>query len=186
MPGVMTPGDIHVGLGEIYIGVDVPATPPVTLAGGVPGSGRFIGGTLSPCKFNMRPKELRIMTQQDTGPVDVVLIEEEITVEFEVAEFTFQNLKDCLLGAKDGGTFVTFGGRTVVPKLSVLLVSPFRNKPNIYIETMIYAGVFGGQPVIEFARERETRINVTVTSTSFLQARDLGDRMGFIHPNVSG
>lgn len=191
MPGLIVPGNIQVGKGEMFYNVTVPPTgSTVPLVGGVPTSGTFLGATLSECSFELDPKTLDIMSQQDTGPLDVVLIEERIKATFEIGEFTFQNLLSTYIGSFSQGTFVSFGGIITTPKVALLIVSPFRGlvTPNTgagqYIEAMIYAPVFAGPRKIPFAREKETRIQVTAMGTSFLQSRPIGDRQGFIAHNV--
>lgn len=179
-------GHIEVGKGEIFIDVDVPTTPPIALSGGTPTSGVFIGATLSACMFNYKIRTLDIRIQQDTGIVDAVIIEEDGGAEFEIAEFSYETLKRVLMGAKDATTGITFGGKISTPKHSVVVVSPRRLSDTVYKVAMLYSALMGVTGAsIPFARETETKWKVQVTGTSFLSSRAVGDRQGFIFPDIT-
>jgi hypothetical protein len=185
MSGTTNVGKIEVGMGEIFLDVVVPVTPPIALVGGVPTSGAFIGATLSPCMFNYRIRTLDIRIQQDTGIADAVIIEEDGGAEFEVAEFTYDTLKRVFMGAKDASTGITFGGNIITPKHSVCIVSQRRSVPGTYKVAMLYSALLGTDGVrLPFARESESKFPIRVTGTSFLSARPIGDRQGFVFPDV--
>jgi hypothetical protein len=183
MPGTITPNNIHVGRGDIWIGVTPPAVPPVPLVGGVPADGRFIGATVAPANFTYRTATFDIKTQQDTGIVGYVITEEDPRLEFEVGELVYENLRDFMLGATAQGTYVTFGSNVFPPSFSVLLIAPKRTGAAAFVEVMLYAAVFGEDRVFPFARETWTNVKVVARPLATL-TRAQGDRQGFIHPNV--
>jgi hypothetical protein len=188
MPGAINPIDIHVGRGDIWIGVTPPATPPVPLVGGLPADGRFIGATLAPATFTYRTSTYDIKTQQDTGIVGYVITEEEPRLEFEIGEITYENLRDFLLGAFGHGTYITFGSLVCPPTFSVLLIAPKRTTgclpgTGAFIEVMLYAAIFGEDRAFPFARESWTNAHIVARPLSTL-TRQQGDRQGFFHPHV--
>lgn len=184
MSGATNVGKIEVGMGEIWLDVTVPVTPPISLTGGIPASGVFIGATLSPCRFNYRVRTLDIRIQQDTGIVDAVIIEEDGGAEFEVAEFTYETLKRVFMGATDATTGITFGGNIQTTKHSLTVISKRRLEAK-YKVAMLYSALLGTDGVqVPFARESESRFPIRVTGTSFLSTRALGDRQGSIFPDV--
>ena len=70
---------IHVGRGDLYIGVDVPTSGQVVpLIAGVPATGRFVGSTLAEAMWVYKPRSFDIRTQQSTGIQGYVVIEEEL------------------------------------------------------------------------------------------------------------
>lgn len=187
MPAAINAQDIHVGRGDIWIGVTPPNPPPVTLVGGLPADGRFIGATLAPAVFTYRTTTYDIKTQQDTGIVGYVITEEEPRLEFEIGEITFENLRDFMMGAFGHGTYVTFGSLICPPTYSVLLIAPKRvgclPGAGAFIEVMLYAAVFAEDRAFPFARESWTNSKVVARPFS-TSTRQQGDRQGFFHPNV--
>lgn len=184
MPVVTQPINIHIGRGDIYIGVDVPTVPPVPLVGGVPTTGRFLGATIAPASFIYRPTTFDIMTQQDTSIQGYVITQEEARLEFEIGEITYETLRDIWIGAFDQGSYVSLGG-VVFPKIfSVLVLAPKRlGSGAAFIQAMIYAAVFAEDRSFPFARESWSNIRV-VARAQGVPTRQQGDRLGFVHPNV--
>ncbi len=183
MPGLIQPIEIHVGRGDIFIDVDVPATPPVPLVGGVPTTGRFVGATVAPANFIYRPTTFDIRTQQDTGIVGYVVTEEELRVEFEIGELTYDNIRDYLIGGTPKGDHITLGG-TIFPALhSVLIVVPKRIGGGAFIQAMLYQSVFAEERSVPFARESWANVRIIARAQS-LVTRALGDRQGFLFPHV--
>ena len=179
-----TPINIHVGVGNIWVGVTVPSAGNfVPLVSGDPTTGTFVGSTLEPATFSHKPKLFDIRTQQSTGVVGFVIVEDELTVEFTVGEITYTNLKNVILGFKDQGTFVSIGG-TIIPVLqSLLIVAPKRSGGGANIEAMIYSAVIAEDKTFQFNREGHLAVKVTARSQADT-TRSLGDQFGFIHPNV--
>lgn len=179
----ITPINIHVGRGDLWISVTVPSTPPVALTGGVPATGRFIGATVAPAQFMYQPRTFDIRTQQDTGIVGYVITEEDVRMEFEIGELVYENLRDFLIGAFDRTTFVSFGSIVFPATFSVLLIAPKRTGSSAFIEVMLYAAVFAEDRTFPFARESWTNVRIVARGQSTL-TRVQGDRYGFFHPNV--
>ena len=134
MPPI-NPQLIHVGRGDVYIGVTIPVTPPVTLVNGVPATGRFVGSTMDACQMIYRPTVYDIMTQQSTVMVGNVITQEDLRIEFSVGELSYEALRDFVIGAQDRGDFISVGGNIVPPVLSCLVVAPRR--AGGYIEAMV-------------------------------------------------
>ncbi len=183
MPATTNPIEIHVGRGDIWIGVTAPVTPPVPLVGGIPTTGRFIGSTLEAASFIYRPTTFDIRTQQDTGVVGYVITEEDVRLEFQIGELSYQNLRDLLIGALDQGSFISLGSIIIPPTISVLLTAPKRSGGSAFIEAMIYNAVFSEDRAFPFARQSWTNVRI-VGRAQVVPGRQQGDRLGFIHPNV--
>ena len=192
MPAVTQPINIHVGRGDIYIGVDLPAGgSPVPLVGGIPQTGRFVGATIGPANFIYRPTTFDIMTQQDTSVQGYVITQEDLRLEFEIGEMTYETLRDIWIGAFDQGSFITIGG-IVFPKVfSVLILAPKRLgsgtgvQPNqaAFIQAMIYNAVFSEDRNFPFARENWSNVRVVARGQG-VSTRQQGDRLGMLHPHV--
>ncbi len=183
MPPTITPINIHVGRGDLWIGVTAPASPPVPLIGGMPATGRYVGATVAPANFIYRPTTFDIRTQQDTGIVGYVITEEDVRMEFEIGELTYENLRDFLIGAFDQGTFVSVGSIIIPTVTSILLTAPKRSGGNAFIEVMLYAAVFAEDRTFPFARESWANVRVIARGQATL-TRTQGDRLAFLHPNV--
>lgn len=183
MPQI-TPINIHVGRGDIWIGVSVPVTGlAVALdANGAPADGRNIGATLAPANWAYRPTTFDIRTQQNTGIVGYVVTEEDLRVDFEVGELTYQNLKDMLVTPRDQSTFVSVGGNIVPPLQSCLIVAPRRGGG--YIEAMVYLAAFLEARELVFNRAGQISIKVAARAQA-VTSRPLGDQLGFVHPAVA-
>jgi hypothetical protein len=181
---VITPINIHVGRGDVWIGVDVPDSgQPVPLdANGAPSTGRNIGATLAPSNWIYRPTPFEIRTQQNTGIVGYVITEEDLRIDFEVGEVTYQNLKDMLVTPRDQGTFVSVGGNIVPPLQSCLLVAPRR--AGGYIEAMVYLAAFLEARELVFNRAGQISIRVAARGQA-VTSRPYGDQLGFLHPAVT-
>lgn len=180
---VITPIYIHVGRGDIWIGVAVPnsgSQVPID-SNGAPATGRNIGATLAPCNWNYRPTSFDIRTQQNTAIVGYIITEEDLRVEFEVGELTYQNLKDMLVTPRDESTFVSVGGLIVPPLKSCLVVAPRRGGG--YIEAMVYSAAFLEARELTFNRAGQLSIRVAARGQG-ITSRPYGDQLGFIHPAV--
>jgi len=183
MPAVITPLNIHVGRGDLWMGVAAPVSPPVPLTGGLPATGRFVGATISAANFIYRPVTFDIRTQQDTGIVGYVITEEDVRLEFEIGELTYENLRDFMIGAFDQGTFVSIGSIIIPPVSSILLIAPKRTGGSAFIEVMLYACVFSEDRTFPFQRQGWTNVRIIARGQSTL-TRQQGDRLAFFHPNV--
>lgn len=192
MPAVTQPINIHVGGAQIWLGVDVPAVPPVPLVGGFPATGRFIGATLAPANFIYRPTIYDIMTQQSTAVVGTVITMEELRVEFEIGELTYETFRDMFIGGFDQGSYISLGGIVFPKTTSVMVIAPKRMgsgtgvQPNqaSFIQAMLYDAVFTEDRSFPFARESASNIRVVARAQS-VTTRQQGDRLGFIHPHVT-
>lgn len=180
---VITPINIHVGRGDVWIGCTVPnsgAIVPVS-ASGAPADGRNIGATLAPANWIYRPTAFEIKTQQNTGIVGYVITDEDLRIDFEVGEVTYQNLKDMLVTPRDEGTFVSVGGNIVPPLQSCLIVAPRR--AGGYIEAMVYLSAFLEARELVFNRAGQISIKVAARAQA-VTTRPLGDQLGFLAPAV--
>lgn len=185
MPLSTQPINIHVGRGDVFISVTLPNSgSPVPLVGRVPQTGRFIGATLAPSNFIYRPTTFDIMTQQDTSVQGYVITQEDLRLEFEIGEITYENLRDIWIGGFNQGSFVSVGGVVFPKTFSVLILAPKRLGGGVaFIEAMIYDAVFAEDRQIAFARETNSNIRVVARGQG-VPTRQQGDRLGFVHPHV--
>lgn len=176
---VITPANIQVARGNIWLGVTVPATPPVPLINGEPATGTSVGATMGPASVRYRPTALDIIIQQTTVIVDQVITAEDLRIEFTLGEMTYNNLVRFFMGATGVTTYVTLGGRLFPAEASVLLVSPRRN--GTYFQAMLYRATFSEERELAAAREAVMAPRVISRGLGDL-SRTEGDQVGFIHP----
>lgn len=176
--------NIHIGRGDLYYGCTVPVTPPVPLQGGLPLSGYFIGGTLAPAALNYKVTTVDVRTQQSGVLAISVINTEDLELEFEIGELTFQNLQNLIIGAglsPFGSPTISIGGQVAPVFNSLLLVTPKRD--GSFQQVMIYNAYFPRDRMITFAREKESSIKITAVGIGvFTRAR--GDQLGFWNTNV--
>lgn len=181
--------NIHIGRAEIFIGVAIPNTGAAvvlttdTFTGGAPSGGTYIGATLGPAQMTYKTATLDVRSEQDTGIVVAVVTQEELSMEFDLGELSYTNLKNVLLEFGDQTTFVSMGGKFAVQTASVLAVSPKRDGVT-YVEAMIYQAFFPQDRVIPMSRAGETKIKVVAQGLSQTY-RTRGDRLGFVHPGIA-
>ncbi len=180
------PQFIHVGRGDVYIGTVLPPSGQVIpLLAGVPSdgngnpSGRFIGSTLAESMWRYKPKSFDISSQQTTGKVGYVIIEEELEIEMTFGEFTFENFRDLMGTPSNQDNFITVGGLIVPNTPSVVIVAPRR--AGGFIEAVVYAGYMSGDKTFTFAREKDSPVKITVRGQA-LGNRPLGDQLGLLTP----
>lgn len=185
MPAAITPINIHVGRGDIWLGVDIPPEGQVVPLNefGEPATGRNIGATIEGTNWIYRPTTLDIRIQQSTVLAGAVTIEEEMRLEFGVGEMTFQNFQEMFQTPKSQGTFISLGGLVVPATAAVLIVSPRRGGG--FAEAMIYSAFFTEDRSIAFARQNITSIRVVARGLGVL-TRTRGDQLGFFAPYVVG
>lgn len=185
MPAPITPLNIHVGRGDVWIGVDLPAEGAVVPLNpnGEPSTGRNIGATIDGANWIYRPTTLDIRIQQSTVLAGAVTTEEEMRLEFGVGEMTYQNFKDMFQTPKDQGTFISLGGLIVPVTTSALIVSPRRGGG--FMEAMLYSAFFTEDRSIAVARETITTTRVIARGLGVF-SRSLGDQLGFFAPVVVG
>lgn len=179
----VNPLNIHVGRGDIWIGVTVPQQGfTVELNGdGQPATGRMIGATLAGANWIYNPNPFRIRTQQSTMISGFVTIDEDIKMEFTVGEITYLNLRDMFASARDQVTYVSVGGLIVPHIQSCLLVAPRRGGG--FIEAMVYQAAFYGERNMNFRREGDMPIRVIAEGQADF-TRVVGDQGGFFAPYV--
>lgn len=182
MPQI-TPINIHVGRGDVWIGCTVPNSGSVVPldSNGAPATGRNIGATLAPANWMYRPTTFDIRTQQNTGIVGYVVTEEDLRIDFEVGELTYLNLKDMLVTPRDQGTFVSVGNIIVPPLQSCLIVAPRR--AGGYIEAMVYLAAFLEARELVFNRAGQISIKVAARAQAVTSRPD-GDQLGLLAPAV--
>lgn len=185
MPASITPINIHVGKGDIWIGVDVPPEGQVVPINenGEPSTGRNIGATTEGTNWIYRPTTLDIRIEQSTTLAGAVTTEEEMRLEFTVGELTYINIKDMFQTPRDQGQFISLGGLIVPAVNSVLIVS--RRRGGGFIEAMLYSGFFTEDRSVAVSRASITGIK-TVARGLGLLSRTPGDQLGFFAPSVVG
>jgi hypothetical protein len=174
----VNPLNIHVGRGDIWIDVTVPAQgQTVPLNGdGQPATGRMVGATLAGANWIYNPTPFRIRTQQSTMISGFVTIEEEVKVEFTVGEITYLNIQQMFASARDQVTYTSVGGLIVPVIRSVLVVGPRRGGG--FIEAMVYQAAMYGERSMSFMRENTMNFKVSAEAQADF-TRVLGDQGGF-------
>lgn len=174
---------IQVGRGDVYIDVPVPVVPPVPLnVDGSPATGgRYIGSTLDAASLIYRPTTFDIKTQQSTGNVGYVTVEEDLRLEFHPGELSYENLRDLTISRLDQASFISLGGIIFPQFKSCLLVSPRR--AGGFISAMIYQCVFAEDRTWGFARAAHQDVRVAARALA-LTTRNFGDQLGYYHPNT--
>jgi len=174
---------IHVGRGDIYLNVPVPVVPPVILSvDGSPlnaPSAIAVGSTLDAARMIYRPTTFDIKTQQSTGNVGYVTIEEDLRLEFTPGELGYDTIKNTTISRLDQGIGISLGGIIFPQIMSVLIVAPRR--AGGFIQAMIYQAVFSEDRTWEFRREGDTRPRVAARGQA-LTTRALGDQLGYFFP----
>jgi hypothetical protein len=180
----VNPLNIHVGRGDVWIGVTVPAQgATVPLNGdGQPADGRMVGATLAGANWIYNPSPYKIRTQQSTMISGFVTIDEEVKMEFTIGEITYQNIKDMFSSPRDHTTFVSVGGLLVPDIKSCLIVAPRRGGG--FIEAMVYQAAFYGERNMSFQRERDMPVKVMAEGQADF-TRALGDQGGYFAPFVA-
>lgn len=179
----VNPLNIHVGRGDVWIGVTIPTqgTTVSLNSDGQPADGRMVGATLAGANWMYVPNPFRIKTQQSTMTSGFVTIEEEVKMEFTIGEITYQNVKDMFSSPKDQTTFVSVGGLIVPVIQSCLIVAPRRGGG--FIEAMVYQAAFYGERTMGFFREKDMPVKVMAEGQADF-TRALGDQGGFFAPYV--
>jgi len=175
---------IHVGRGEIFIDVPLPqAGVPVRLnVDGTPfPGGRYVGSTLDAASFIYRPTTFDIKTQQATGNVGYVTIEEDLRLEFTIGELSYENIRDTTLSRLDQGSGISFGGVIFPITKAVLLVAPRR--AGGFQQAMIYQAIFSEERTFQFSRTGHLALKVVARALA-LTFRTEGDQLGHYFPNV--
>ncbi len=179
------PRNIHVGRGDIWLGVDVPDEGnkvPLDLSGR-PSTGRNIGATVGPAIFRYNTTTVDIETQQTTMMVGFVTNTEDLRIEFEVGEITFLNLRSLLLAPKPQGDFIAMGGIIVPQVNSFMVVAPRRGGG--FIEAMIYEAVAVESREFTFDRAGVMKVKTVVRGQAVV-TRTPGDQGGFLTPYIPG
>jgi len=178
MPAAITPINIHVGRGDIWLGVALPPEGQVVPINeyGEPATGRNIGATIEGTNWIYRPTTLDIRTQQSTVLAGAVTTEEEMRLEFSVGEMTYINFKDMFQTPRDQGTFISLGGLVVPAENSILVVSPLRGGG--FAAAMLYRGFFTEDRNVAFARAAITSIKVVGRGLGVF-TRTRGDQLGY-------
>lgn len=177
-----TPGNIHIGPGEVYISVTVPATgSSVALTNGAPATGTHVGATLGPAVWRYRASPFVIRQEQTPAPVGEYIQEEDLQIEFTLGELTYANLKLILAKPGDQTSFVSVGGQSVPNTASVLIVS--KKRDGKYVEAMVYSATFVEDRSFEVQRRGTTGVRIMCHGIGDVTRAD-GDQLGFMHPAV--
>lgn len=179
---LVTPENIQVARGDLWLDVDVPTSGAVPLVNGEPASGTSVGATMGPANVRYRPTALDIMIQQTTVIVDQVITAEDLRIEFTLGEITYDNLVNFFMGSTGNGDYITLGGRTFPKEASVLLVSPRRD--GTYFQAMLYRATFSEERDLAAAREAVMAPRVIARGLGVL-SRPIGDQVGYVHPAVT-
>ena len=194
MPVPINPQNIHVGRGDIWLGVALPPSGQVVPLDefGQPKTGFNIGATIEGTNWIYRPTTLDIRTQQSPVLAGAVTTEEEMRLEFSVAEMTYVNFVNMFQTPKDQGGFISLGGLIIPVLNSVLVVSPLRvgnqsggQLSNAYAQAMLYNAFFTEDRNVAFARQSITDVKVVARGLGVF-TRVRGDQLGFFAPFTIG
>lgn len=157
----------------------------------------FYGGAVEGAVTTMFGAKMgEITADQIAGPIDLVVVGGEGSIEVEMKETDMAKIAQYFAaGTYNAGNDVglptgvqafqenSFGGIVAVPKFSVAVVSPRRNFGGKYVVTMLYlAGQ--GQPVnFPVSKEKTSTIKMKFTGL-FIPTRPQGDQVGKIYWQV--
>jgi hypothetical protein len=181
--------NIHVGRADIWFGGAPPvsgATVPMT--GGQPttqapsvNGWNYVGLTLGGANFIYHPTVFEIMTEQTTAPVGAVTTQEEMRIEFGLAEVGYTQLKQLVTGAQDQGTFISLGGKTFPVTTALLLIAPRRYGG--FIQMCLYNAVMTDDRNFNVARA--AAMNPKIVAKGLADpSRNNGDQVGYINTYV--
>jgi hypothetical protein len=143
------PQNIHIGAARIFLGVTAPATgtPPTMLShvDGVPSTGTEVGYTQDAATFTYKQNKQEVEAEQSLNPVDVFIVNEEITIEFNAMEHVYNTLKTAFdnVGSVDDVNKTLFyggdgSGLVSVTTQCVALTSRIRTNPTKHEVLVLY------------------------------------------------
>jgi len=199
MPYLITPSEIHVGPGFLWVDVSVPAVGSRLLVdtNGIPQGGSPLG--MGPgdghATFHASAKEELILADQVTAPIDKVMTAETAFIEFSLKSSAFSKLikflghatystgTDALLppGAQQYEE-LTFGGLIAYPSHSVAVISPIRgfSNPGKYEVAVLYNTK--GVSILERQYTRTKEVIVKGRFDGLADTtRTVGDQVGSIY-----
>jgi hypothetical protein len=181
------PANIHIGAARIFLGVTPPVTgsPPSLTAhvDGEPTTGTEVGYTQDAASFTYKQNKQEVVAEQSLNPVDVFVVNEEISIEFTAMEHVYVTLKAAFdnVGSIDDAQKMLFfggdgGGLVSVQTQCVVLTSRIRTAPSKFEVLTLYR-VYNMEGVsIPYNRTGEAVYKITLkglTDTS----RSAGDRL---------
>jgi hypothetical protein len=181
------PANIHIGAARIFLGVTPPVTgdPPEMLEhdDGEPTTGVEVGYTQDAASFTYKQNKQEVEAEQSLNPVDVFVVNEEISIEFNAMEHVYNTLKTAFdnVGSVDDDEKTLFyggdGGQLVsVQTQCVALTSRIRTAPTKHEVLVIYR-VYNMEGVqIPYNRTGEAIYKITLKGLTDT-TRDAGDRL---------
>lgn len=181
------PANIHIGAARIFLGVTPPVSgSPPTLTphtDGEPTTGTEVGYTQDAASFTYKQNKQEVVAEQSLNPVDVFVVNEEISIEFTAMEHVYTTLKAAFdnVGSIDDASKMLFfggdgGGLVSVQTQCVVLTSRIRTAPTKFEVLTLYR-VYNMEGVsIPYNRTGEAVYKITLkglTDTS----RQAGDRL---------
>lgn len=144
-----SPSNIHIGAARLFLGVTAPATgtPPtlMTHTDGVPATGTEAGYTQDAATFTYKQNKQEVTAEQSLNPVDVFVLNEEISIEFTAMEHVYNTLKTAFdnVGTVDDVNKSLFyggdgAGLVSVTTQSVMLSSRIRTAPTKFEILVLY------------------------------------------------
>jgi len=196
MPYLITPSEVHVGPGFLWVDVTVPAVGSLLLvdADGIPQGGSPLG--MGPgdghATFHASAKEELILADQVTAPIDKVMTAETAFIEFSLKSSAFSKLIKFLGHATystgtDAGLPVgaqqyeklTFGGLVAYPSHSVAVISPIRgySAPGKYEVAVLYSTKGVSLLERQYTRTKEIIVKGRFDGLA-VTTRTVGDQVG--------
>lgn len=187
----LNPANIHIGAARIFLGVTPPATsatpgaPPTLMqhTDGVPATGIEVGYTQNATTFTYKQSKQEVEAEQSLNPVDVFVVKEEITIEFEAMEHVYVTLKtafDNVGSIDDNAKTMFYGGDSAglvsVGTQCVVLTSRIRTAPTKFEVLCIYRAYNVEGIVIPYNRTGVALYKITLKGLVD-QNRMAGDRL---------
>jgi hypothetical protein len=180
------PQNIHIGAARIFLNVTAPATgtPPTLLShtDGVPATGTEVGYTQDAASFTYKQNKQEVEAEQSLNPVDVFVLNEEISIEFNAMEHVYNTLKTAFdnVGTVDDGSKSLFyggdgAGLVSVTTQCVALTSRIRTAPTKF-EVLVLYRVYNMEGItMPYARTTPAVYKITLKGLTDT-TRNAGDR----------
>lgn len=180
------PANIHIGAARIFLGVTPPVTgtPPTLMAhtDGVPASGIEVGYTQDAAVFTYKQNKEEVTAEQSLNPVDVFVVNEEVSITFNAMEHVYNTLKtafDNVGTVTDAAKDLFYGGDGAglvsVTTQAVMLSSRIRTAPTKF-EILVLYRVYNVEGIV-MSYARTTPAVYAVTLKGLVDTtRNAGDR----------
>lgn len=166
----------------VYFDCTVPSvwTAP-TLTAGVPAGGTDVGATIGETTFTYAPNIETVEIEQTTAMIAPHVINEEVSLQFTMAETTAANLVRAFSQTfeRTSGSFtvMNLGGNIDVTGRCVAAVAEKSNQPGLYYGAMLYNAYLSSDATVAHKRGEVNVVEITLNGSALL-TREEGDQLG--------